>query len=265
MTTNWYDAAQLPKFAHPPVSETAIGVEFTPIAGMDGVKLVHLQDAWSSEYPDLSEVPGAPPSELNPPPGMLIQFGETPRRIWAAQPNTGLLLQSQNDRLILNWRGQFSASGYPGYDALISEYLLRWDQLQTSLAQMGLPSPMPHLGEFTYVNSVALDPGETLSDVLTLIAANSADIPGTDTFGAFQFLREVNDPSALFPAQIQVTGQPHQTPDGRVLVFNVTARVLTAGQPGEWRSGIDAAHALASHTFAAIITESKQQRWGRLQ
>lgn len=265
MTTDWYDAALLPKFSDPPVSETAIGLEFPSASMIDAVKLVRLQDAWSAEYPEINEVPGAPPTELTQPTGVTIQFGDSPRRIWAAQPGSGLLLQTQNDRLILNWRKQFSPSPYPGYEALSKEFTRRWEQLKESFARMGVPTPMPHLGEFTYVNAVPLDANETLSDVLTLISPGSAAIPGTDTFGAFQFLREVNDVTAPYPAQIQVTGQPNQSPDGRVLIFNVTTRVLLTGRPDQWLAGIDAAHSLASHTFAGIITEAKQRRWGRLQ
>lgn len=265
VTTDWYDDARLPKFSEPPVSEVAIGLEFPPLAEMDAVKLVRLQDAWSADYPNISEVPGSPPTDLNSGLGPVIQFGDTPRRIWAAQLDTGLLLQTQNDRLFLNWRRMFSASPYPGYGSIGREFAKRWEQFQASLTQMGLPVPTPHLGEFTYVNTVPLNPDENLADVLTLIADGPSEIPGTDTFGSFQFVREVSDPSAPFPAQIQVVGQPSQNPEGRVLLFNVTARVLLAGRPEAWSAGIDAAHALASHTFAAIITEPKQKNWGRLQ
>ncbi|MEV7767857.1 TIGR04255 family protein [Microbacterium sp. NPDC086615] len=262
MTTDWYDPSNLPAFDSPPVTETAMAFEFPTLAGMDVIKLVQLQSAWGADYPELSEVPGALPTQAAGGDDVFVAFGNEPRRIWAAHPSNGLLLQTQADRLVLNWRKRFTSASYPGYTELRNEFLLRWSQMLDSLSALDLPLPQPHLVEFTYVNNVPLAEGELLSDVLAIIS-NASRLPGDETFGTFQFVREVQPGDHPFPAQINIQGQPVQAPEGPLLAFRVTARVLVDGDYDAAYLGLDAAHALASHSFAGLVTQKKQEIWGR--
>lgn len=265
MTTDWYATDGLPRYASPPVVETAMALEFPALQGMDTVKLVHLQEAWRESYPELSEAPGSPPTPVDASPTMLFQIGDGPRRVWAAQPETGYLIQTQADRLILNWRKHFSPSPYPGYDPLRAEFSVLWEKFISFASAAGLGIPVPHLAEFTYVNAVPLLEGDTMSSVVELVASPPSGLPGTDSFGAFQFVREVNaTESNRLPAQIHLQGQPQQGPEGRVLMFTVTTRVLLGAQSKNPLPGLDSAHALSSRTFSSVVTATKQIEWGRL-
>ncbi len=264
--TDWYEDASLPKFENPPVVETAMALEFPIQESLDIFKLSRLQAEWEDRYPDVQEVPGAPPTPQWSDGAMEIQFGigGGPRRLWATQPDTGLLVQTQNDRLILNWRKAFSRAGYPGYSALRSEYARLWSELEGFLDRSSASPVRPHLAEFTYVNVVPMAETEKVADVVTLLSSEPTEMPGEDRFARFQFIREVAASSDHpFPAQVHISGEPQPTDGGRSLVFTVTARVVLEAGSSAPIEGIDAAHALASHTFDRIIPGSKHVAWGR--
>ena len=266
--TNWYDNTTLPRFDRPPVVETAMAIEFAPISGLDFFKLTRLQSAWEDTYPNISDKPGAPPTPPAFDADNVMQFtiGEPPRRIWAESPVSGLLVQSQSDRLILNWRRDFTELRYPGYSAsLRNEYERVWGLLLVFLEKQGLSAPSPVLAEFTYVNAVPLTSDDELQNVVTVVRSPEHELPGTDRFGRFQFVRSVvQSQEHPFNASINVQGEPQDLPDGsRQLVFTVVSRVLLAASSGEPLAGMDAAHALAAQTFARIVTDQKQQEWGR--
>ena len=246
-----------------------MAIEFSPVVGMDFFKLTRLQGEWESRYPDISDRPGAPPTELNEPQnGFRFNFGEPPRRIWAASLTDGQLVQSQADRLILNWRKDFSAVSYPGYlSHLRAEYHKLWTELSAFVDRSGLGEPIPILAEFTYVNIVPLEPGDTLSDVVTVVRSPKDELPGTDKFARFQFVRDIDrSDEHPYAAQLSITGEPRElAPDQKQLVFTVVARTILGDLADDPLAGLDAAHALASHTFSRIVTEEKQQEWGRTQ
>jgi uncharacterized protein (TIGR04255 family) len=268
--TDWYDASSLPKYRHPPVSEIAIAIEFPVIPGFDFYRLTRLQAKWEDRYPTISDRPGAPPS----PPifenqGVLqFNFGDAPRRIWAEAAENGLLVQTQSDRLILNWRKDFSAFDYPGYlPVLRPEFERLWGELVNFLAENGLPSPIPLIAEFNYINTVPLANEDELQDVVTVVRSPASVLPGRDRLARFQFVRDVAASSEHpYAAQIQVQGEPvERVPGQRELVFTVVARVLLGEKSAAPLEGLDAAHALASHTFSRIVTDAKQVEWERLQ
>lgn len=244
-----------------------MAMEFAPPSNLDGIALVRMQELWLDEYPELQETPGVPPTQIQAAGQVQVQFGEPPRRIWATQPNTGLLIQTQADRMVLNWRKQFSQGPYPGYSVLRGELASKWATFEHWLSNKGQKPPSPHLVEFTYVNQVEIQSDEGLASLLTLIRQPDAELPGSDQLGQFSFTREVNgDEANPFPAQISLSGQPSQFGDRKVFVFTVTCRVLPAARPdADSLHALDAAHALASHTFAAAVTSGKQKAWGRTQ
>lgn len=266
--TDWYNEATLPRFERPPVSETAIALEYPSIIGMDYYRLTRLQSAWEERYPQISDAPGAPPTPAKSDGQIMFAFGEPPKRIWASAESNGLLVQTQTDRLILNWRRDFSDTPYPGYlGSLRSEYLRLWAEQLDFLASSGLPAPLPSLAEFTYINLVPLETSDRLSDVVTVVRTPEKELPGRDSFGRFQFIRDIA-PSDEHPfaAQIHIAGEPVQPqPDSRQLAFTITARVIVGESSPDPIVAVDAAHALASQTFARIITDDRQEQWGRIQ
>jgi uncharacterized protein (TIGR04255 family) len=244
-----------------------MGLEFAPLPGMGFLSLAKLQSRWSDIYPTLQEMPGVPPSatESAPPQFTFVQ-GFPAVRVWAEDRTKGLLVQSQSDRLILNWRKAFSDDPeYPGYDALRPKYEFVLNELHGFVRDEGLGSLVPGSAEYTYVNNVELLDGQNIEDVLAVFARPDRELPGTPATTRFQLVRIIEPSDGPdghpFAAQILVVGEPQLIGERNVLTMNVTSRVLfaTGGDPLE---AIDAAHALSSHTFANLTTVSKQAEWG---
>jgi uncharacterized protein (TIGR04255 family) len=265
LVSDWYDRATLPKFRNPPVSETAMAIEFAPIPGFDFIKLLRLQDRWSVEYPKVSEVQGAPPSQMasEGPQTIEFQIFDGPKRIWAENPSTGGLVQTQSDRVVTNWRRLEPALTYPGYKALRAEFERVWSIYHDYVESESLAVPAPFLSEFTFVNVVPVEPEDTLADLVTLIREPDDEVPGRDTFGRFQFIRGIErSETHPFDVQIQINGGPMPpSEEGRRVNLSVVARVVLAERGNEPMAGLDAAHALASQTFARIITPAKRKAW----
>lgn len=268
--TNWYDETTLPRFNRPPVVETAMSIEFAPVPGLDLFRLAELQREWIAQYPDISDQPAFPPTPaFDDPGGMQVNFGAVDQKFWAANAATGRLVQTQNDRLILNWSKngpERSEMDYPGYnDALRGELSGLWDTLNAFASSRHLHAPLSHMVEFTYVNVVPLAPDESLGDFVTVVRAPEEPLPGTDRMTRFNLVRDVPaDGSGRYASQVHINGAPQPQPDGTAaFVFTVTARSLTGPQAVTPFDALDAAHALASHSFARVITNQKQELWGR--
>jgi uncharacterized protein (TIGR04255 family) len=271
VTTNWYDRASLPKFENPPVVEVALAIEFSHIPGLDNYKLGRLQQEWEQDYPTIRDVPGAPPTpafdQVN---AMQINFGQPIQKIWASAPESGLLVQTQADRIILNWRKNEDKTGgrYPGYfDALRPELQRLWGKMTAFIAAGGLPAPVPHMVEFTYVNAVPLGPNEQLQDVVTVVRSPKHALPGQDRFTRFSIVRDVpGSATDEFTSQIHINGEPRPTLEGgTALFFTVVARSILGARAFAPFDGLNAAHALASQSFARIVTNEKQRVWKRIQ
>lgn len=265
MTLPWYDDAGLPKFDNPPVVEAAMAVEFAPLSGLNDQALNRLQKSWLDRYPDLEDHPGTPATPLNSDGAMMFNIAGPggPRRIWASGRGNGLLVQTQNDRLILNWRKQFSREPYPYFAVLKTEFEKLWDEMGVFIDGDGLLPRSPTLAEYTYVNAVPIEPGESFGEVVLLLGVPAAAVPGTESFTRFQFIRDFKIAEGHpFDGQVFIQGEPQLYGTTRHLVFTVTARVLIGGRPEGPIAGVEAAHALASHTFASIITEEKKAAWG---
>ena len=242
-----------------------MAVEFAPIEELDFFGLTRLQSRWDTRYPDLQSVPGAPPTPLHSEGEMTFQItnGEPPRRIWAAGRGDGRLVQTQNDRLILNWRKQFSSEPYPTYAVLAEEFEDLWRSFGTYLQEVDLPPLRPTLMEFTYVNGVSLDAAQSYQDVMSLVGTPKNELPGYELFTRFQFIREIRQADGHpFDGQIFIQGEPQEYNGARHLFFTVTAR-LAFHEGADPLDGLAKARGLASHTFARIITPQTQERWGK--
>lgn len=265
--TDWYARTSQPRFEHPPVVETAMGIEFAPIPGLTSYMLARLQESWAAEYSNIQDVPGAPPSQLVQPvaqPMFQINFGNVGPRLWAQNPSTGALVQTQADRLVLNWRADGPGRTYPGYEVLREEYERLWRLFTTFLARNSLTQPSPVFGQYIYVNAVQLTEAESLSAVVALVGSPVEQLPGREIVSRFQSVRDV-ERSGEHPmgAQIVITGEPQPLND-RTISLNVDTHTIFTGAEAHVLQGIDAAHALSSHTFARIINPAKLESWGRL-
>jgi uncharacterized protein (TIGR04255 family) len=256
----------LPHFDSPPVIETAMGIEFAPLPALGFLNLTKLQSVWADRFPNVSEQPALPSTiDLSAGPRLQLLQGAPGVRAWAeSMPGTnGLLVQTQSDRLVLNWRKAFSADGrYPGYASLRASFKQVWGELVDFVAANSLGVLAPTSAEYTYVNHVNLDANEFIEDALTIMTRPESELPGVPASAQFQVIRMVQEsPSDPFTAQVQITGAPQAIDGHTVLAMNVTTKALfaTGGDP---LAALDAAHALSSHTFFNITTDEKHRDWG---
>jgi uncharacterized protein (TIGR04255 family) len=261
--TNWYTPETLTHFKSPPVVETAMGVEFAPINALGFLNLAELQKRWADRYPKLDEMPALPSSigVVQGVPQFRLMEGGPDVRVWATGVDDGLLVQTQRDRLILNWRKAFGDGTYPGYDTLRSKFEAVWADLISYLNEMEQAQPVPTSAEFTYVNHVGFNEGENIEDVLSVVSHSDRPLPGESATTQLQVVRVVQQSETdPFTAQIEVTGSPQFIENRRVLAMNVTTKVLFA-TGGDVLQALDAAHALSSHTFDNITSLTKHQEW----
>jgi uncharacterized protein (TIGR04255 family) len=177
-----------PKFADPPVIETALGVEFAPLSKWG---IPHFGLFWHEirgEYPRFEVQPALVPllERFGKPDKLLPQFAvhfadQVPVRCWFIHQSGTRLLQIQHDRFIHNWRKSGNADSYPHYDAIRPLFFQEWRRFREFLAAEEIGTPEVHQCEVVYVNH--LDPGkgwQTPADLAEVLGTRVG--AGTDMF-----------------------------------------------------------------------------------
>jgi len=242
-----------------------MGVTFLPVAMLGPLGLFKLQQRWEEEYPHL-EVKGALPAEsVGPTFGLVVGDAAPPLRIWANGGPSGLLLQSQQDRLVLNWRRDFATEGqYPGFESLLGTYSTAWQEMCSYLGDAEEPAPNPTGAEFTYVNPFQLLDSETPESVMELLTTPTSPLPGSPSLARFQFVRDVEcDETHPFSGRIVVQGEPSFQAGTRSLIVSVSTHLRTDHPGASPIEMLEAAHALSTHTFALVTSPKKHEEWGR--
>jgi uncharacterized protein (TIGR04255 family) len=111
----------LPKFKFPPVVETALSIEFAPIASWNARYFSEFWTEIRDAFPYLEFQPpivSQPETFDRQPAEMRLVFpGGT--RCWFISADDRRLVQLQNDRFVYNWRKGDSPSPYPRYEESI--------------------------------------------------------------------------------------------------------------------------------------------------
>ncbi len=119
----------LPKFDKPPVVETVLGVQFSPLGGLSAAHVgwfwkKHLDADWTRTI----EVPRLPDQferfgdekAWKTGPGIHFTAGGESMRIQLVRADDERMIQVQNTRFIYNWRKK--KGEYPSYDKLRPEF-----------------------------------------------------------------------------------------------------------------------------------------------
>lgn len=153
----------LPEYEQPPVIETLLSVQFSPLAQFS---IPHFGLYWAkirADYPNY---------EVQAPLGPLVeQFGEETRRqpgikveivhgpevrCWFIDKSGTRLTQVQRDRFIHNWRKAGDEDVYPRYAKIKPKFIEEWGGFCSFLDEAGLEKPEVNQCEVTYVNHVEL-------------------------------------------------------------------------------------------------------------
>ena len=155
----------LPKFGDPPIVESVLGVDFTPLEGW-GVP--HYGLFWETVRQEF------PKWDVKPPLTTVIErFGEAESasrvtlgtgppdfRCWYTDQEDRSLIQIQNGRFIHNWRKVHPGDEYPHYEQHIRPLFERnWDNFRKFLDRNGLKQPCVKQCEVTYFNHLEVGHG----------------------------------------------------------------------------------------------------------
>ncbi|PJA78298.1 MAG: hypothetical protein CO149_04795 [Nitrospirae bacterium CG_4_9_14_3_um_filter_51_5] len=157
----------LPLFNDPPVIETVLGVQFSPLSEFS---IQHFGLFWSKirkEYPNCSpqlplplvienfEEKGAtkPPATIN-----LIE-DLSYLRAWFINKSQTRLIQIQKDRFLYNWRKTVESDTYPQYDNIQPKFKDEWEKFCDFLKEEKIGTPNLMQCEVTYVNHLEIEKG----------------------------------------------------------------------------------------------------------
>ena len=264
----------LPEYSQPPVIETVLGVQFSPLTTFS---IPHFGLYWAK----IREM--FPNYEIQPPLGPIIEeFGEgqwkhvgvsielaqfPELRCWFKDVSGTKLIQLQRDRFLFNWRKVKDEDVYPRYDNIKPNFAEKWDEFCRFLVEAGLEKPEVNQCEITYVNHIHLGQGwKSYGELKNVIAGWSGAISGN-------FLPEpesVNIGTRYFlpngKGRLHVLMQPaiRRTDAKEILQLNLTAR----GKPEsstlqhllEW---LDLGHEWIVRGFTDFTTKTMHDLWGR--
>jgi uncharacterized protein (TIGR04255 family) len=257
----------LAEFRSPPIVETAIGVEFSPVTGW---ALPHFGLFWQTIRDEF------PRSEVQPPlPSRVERFdrraNQAPfqfqlglpgqERCWFFHRDDSRLLQLQTDRLILNWRKNKSGNEYPLWEKLLPEFKQHWADFLGFLRREKLPEPQIVQGELTYVDQILKGEGWRDFDDLPKVTPQWKGVAssrlGTPERVAFNACFRLPDNRG----RLYLDLQPAIREDGfDVLQLTITVR----GDPGadllDWFA---LSHRWAVNAFLDFTTQAMHEVWER--
>lgn len=157
---------RLPEFEHPPLTETALGVQFEPIAGLNIPRIGLLWQELKDQLPQIEQQPTLDPvierlgvQRQSGPRLELLQELPLPR-CWFISESSNELLQLQQDRFIWNWRKRKDQDIYPRYqDSVRPNFIRQFDLFLAFLEKENIGVFKPTQCDITYVNHIAADEG----------------------------------------------------------------------------------------------------------
>lgn len=265
----------LPDFSNPPVDETALSLQFAPIAGFG---IPHFGLYWQrirSDYPRQEVQPpiASVQEQMGDGKRVTMQFGISfapmPEiRCWFLDQTGNRLLQLQNDRLILNWRRVVGTEAYPRYPQTRETLRAEWTRFCEFLGSEKLEQPKVNQCEVTYVNHIEYEKGWSsfgeLDKVIATLATpkqKSRFLPDPERVNMQVVYRLADNAGRLYVSFIPVIRQR----DGKeVLQMTLIAR----GAPKspsmddvfDW---LDLGRKWVVRGFADFTTENMHRIWGK--
>lgn len=242
--------------------EAVAGIEFRP-RGFDVVRLVRETARWAEGYPIVTQRGPLTPSR---PSGMAANDGgiqlvegvlPMPVRLWSTAADDEWLVQSQDDRLILNWRRFDDNARYPKYDAAIRPEFERL----LGLLERGESSVLPPIvTEFTYVNHISSDVAR-LHEAYAVFRKPDTELPDEVVVEAYQRVTRAEVDHGVCEVALSIQPAP---PGTGMTILNISAKVFVSVPvlDADVMGLLDTAHRSAKAAFFAIVSERMTQRWG---
>ncbi|HEX4145660.1 MAG TPA: TIGR04255 family protein [Pirellulales bacterium] len=260
----------LASFAHPPVIELVLGVQFDPLGLTSG----HLGWYWKStlgdEWPRVADAPRLL-DQVEPFGNMmaswpfpnLISFGRAAeaQRLQISNDSRDRMIQVQDTRFIFNWlKGEGEYPRYPQIKTEFDTHLARF----TEFARVASLNPLkPNQWEVNYVNHIpAGELWQAPADwpkVIPGLLVRAGDYGGT-RFENMSGEWQSEIPERRGRLRINVAFQ-HKAAD-QVLALTLTARGPVSEQEG-LTHGLDLGRKTIVTAFDQITSVEAKEHWGR--
>ena len=268
---------KLPKYKYPPVIETVLGAQFSPLP-----KFTTAHAGWFwKKYLDESwvTVQEAPPIQ-----DVFERFGE--EKLWGpesalrvfteAESNRAQIIRGDNERMIqvqpsrfvYNWK-KSGGVDYPSYEKLLPEFETHLGQFYSFVREAGYPEIEVTQWEVTYVNHIPKgelwnDVGDWLN-VIPRLAVFSHTLEGQelDGFAGNWSLTLGGNKGRLHITLKHVRVGSSKGPE--VLALQLTARGPVDSKRGlSLKDGFDLGHEAIVLSFTEMTSKNAQEHWGRL-
>jgi len=262
----------LPSYRKPPVIETVLAIEFTPLddwlISHFGLFLADNQETFS-RFEAKTELPPSIESftdqqHSSEPKIQLVDAPEV--RGWYLSADDREVVQIQKDRFIFNWRKGESESGYPRYDHYLKpQFVTHYEKFTEFLAKQQITTPVVQQCEVTYVNHIprgeAWKTPEDWRRVFTVFGKTSERkfLPKAEGCNfAITYLL----PEKQGRLRVSVTSVV-RTKDGKeVLQFNVAARIKPKGSGvDDLLQSFDLGREWVVRGFTDLTTYQMHQAW----
>lgn len=269
-----------PKFDQPPVVETALSLQFSPLPGYS---TAHAGWFWK-EYLEKLEEPTRKWSQAVDAPRIEDQFERFDAEdIWIPPFTMRLMpvvtqrsqfirsdgermIQLQDSRFILNWRKFSATSQYPSYDLLLPEFRSMFRAFEAFCVEAGFGTPAYNQWEIAYVDQIkkgdmwnsARDLGKIFPGIGMPPVSSKWVVPtGDETVGGDWRFSLAGKKGRLHISLRQLRLLPSNE---EVLNLTCTARgAVTADQ--SWEQGFELGHEALSETFFAITSPEAHAYW----
>lgn len=251
-----------PVFDSPPVVETAVGVEFSPLAKWDIPAFGLYWSTVRKRYPEAKTqyVLGRP--EVAP----FLMLPPVPRCQFLDRTGSRLI-QVQGDRFFYNWQRNTADVEYPHYDMLRPVFKDEWSGLTSFMEAQEIGFPEVQTCEVTYVNQIEHGAGwNDLGDLAQVVTCWGA-LPLPESLSEQQVVA-LNATYRMEEGEGMLTFQLHnavRNSDGKpVLQLALSSR----GRPRsssiddvlQW---LDLGHSTVVRSFAHFTTSRMHEIWKR--
>jgi uncharacterized protein (TIGR04255 family) len=268
-----------PDFAHPPVVEVALGVQFDDLPGLNAFQTAAFwAEHLKAELPDVAEQPpvvnvqetfGQPARQAT---SLSVQAGPPPLRFWMSNTGRTGLVQIQRNRFVFNWRrGQVAGSEYPRYPFVKGEFQRHFGAFVEFVTRRGLGEFAFNQCEVTYVNEMRAPTGGSghafVGDFLALHGSTNGEFLGgiesAETTYHYVMVEAGNDEPV---GRLHASASPRLRADSMEAVYLL--QMVARGRPlGLGPEGVvaflDLGREYIVRGFADITTRRMHEVWGR--
>lgn len=271
----------LPQFRDPPLIETALSLQFSPIPEL---RSTHLASFWMRHrdaFPITEDAEpiasqkvlfGADILRASGPPRIQLS---TPRqsRLQMVSEDLCRMVQVQNGRLVFNWR-KFGDGQYPRWKSVKADFDRYWTCFLEFLAESELTQPKANLWEVVYVNH--LEKGrewESPKDWSAVVPGLVGDFDriANGRLDSFSSNTEIELGEQIGRLRIELNhGSKQPSPDTEadrteLLLLQLIARGPVGEAEAPASSGMDMGRAAIVENFASLTGERAHMIWGRTE